>query len=134
MALSEHERKVLEELERGLYESDSNFATRMGGSQQKLASAGTASPKRMIAGGAVVLIGLTEILAALVMRYPMFAVLGFALMVLGLSMATGQFGRKARLAKAGLRGRNPKSSRAAASSNRGISTKFEERWDRRAGE
>ena len=131
MALSERERKVLEELERGLYESDASFASRMGGSQQKLAAGRANSPKRIVAGAALVLMGLTEILASLVMKYPFFAIAGFALMVLGLSLATGQFGRQARIARGGqVSGKGKKPGSRDASS--GLEAKLQERWDRRS--
>jgi hypothetical protein len=130
MALSERERKVLEELERELYASDSGFASKMGGSQQKLAAGRASSPKRIVAGVVVILIGLTEILASLVMRYPAFAVVGFGLMVLGLSLATGQFGRQSRLAKGG----DKQSSAKKPAASGDLKSKLEERWDRRAGE
>lgn len=128
MSLSDSERKALEELERSLYESDSSFAARMGGSQQKLAAGRANSSKRIVAGAALVLVGITEVLAALIMKYPMFGILGFGIMVFGLSLATGQFGRQHRVAKSG-----PKPKRAARQPKTaaGEGNLFERRWDAR---
>ncbi|MEN9287875.1 MAG: hypothetical protein RLZ88_545 [Actinomycetota bacterium] len=136
VALSERERKLLEELERGLYESDSSFAAKMGGSQAKLAAGRASSPKRIVGGAALVLIGLSVILAALIMKYPAFAVVGFGFMVFGLSLATGQFGRLAKKARgldAGKRNVRAKAKNSATGLG-GIQAKFEERWDRREGQ
>ena len=136
VALSERERKLLEELERGLYESDSSFAAKMGGSQAKLAAGRAASPKRIVAGAALVLMGLGVILAALIMKYPAFAVVGFGLMVFGLSLATGQFGRLAARATAATPGQGDARAKAPGSASTGgnLRTRFEERWDRREGQ
>ena len=136
VALSERERRLLEELERGLYESDSSFAAKMGGSQAKLAAGRASSPKRIVAGAALVLVGLSVILAALIMKYPAFAVVGFAFMVFGLSLATGQFGRLAKKAKGTGAGRaagqaHSNNSRSGLSD---LQSKFEDRWDRREGQ
>lgn len=132
MSLSEHERKVLEQLERDLYEGDAQFAKRMGADKQKLAQGQAASSKRIIAGGAVALAGLGVLIQSLILRYPIFGVVGFALMVVGLWLATAQFGRLNRIAN-----QAAKDSSAAKASSTGDAAKtsftdfFERRWDQR---
>lgn len=133
MALSEHERKVLEELERELYAGDASFAKRMGADRQKLAAGKASSPKRIIAGGALAIAGLAVILQALLTHYAPFGVAGFALMVIGLWLATAQFGRLNRISSgkqphSGAR-RGDKASENAAKSS--LQERFEQRWDQR---
>lgn len=81
MALNEHEQKLLEELERGLYESDSSLA-------HKLGRAGARSPKRLIAGGVLVLIGISLLLVAVILQLAAFGVVSFLTMLAGLWVAT----------------------------------------------
>ena len=140
MSLSEHERKVLEQLERDLYEGDAQFAKRMGAEKEKLAAAKAGSPKRIIAGGAVALAGIAVLIQALILRYPIFGVVGFALMVIGLWLATAQFGRLNRIANgkgAAGSGSSGGSTRAAGKTSSPADGKtsftefFERRWDQR---
>ena len=143
MSLSEHERKVLEQLERDLYEGDAQFAKRMGAEKEKLAAAKAGSPKRIIAGGAVALAGIAVLIQALILRYPIFGVVGFALMVIGLWLATAQFGRLNRIANgkgaagSGSSGSSGGSTGAAgkpsspADGKTSFTEFFERRWDQR---
>ena len=140
MSLSEHERKVLEQLERDLYEGDAQFAKRMGAEKEKLAAAKAGSPKRIIAGGAVALAGIAVLIEALIVRYPVFGVVGFALMVIGLWLATAQFGRLNRIANgkgAAGSGSSGGSTGAAgkpsspADGKTSFTEFFERRWDQR---
>ncbi|MFM5967530.1 MAG: DUF3040 domain-containing protein [Micrococcales bacterium] len=139
MSLSEHERKVLEQLERELYEGDAQFAKRMGADRQKLAAGQASSPKRIIAGAAVALGGVAVLIEALILRYAPVGVVGFAMMVLGLWLATAQFGRLNRIAK-GASGTNSGSDSGAnradsttqsARSRESFTEFFERRWDQR---
>ena len=137
MSLSEHERKVLEQLERDLYEGDAQFAKRMGAEKEKLAAAKAGSPKRIIAGGAVALAGIAVLIEALIVRYPVFGVVGFALMVIGLWLATAQFGRLNRIAKGQVAAGSAGSTGAAgkpsspADGKTSFTEFFERRWDQR---
>ncbi|MDE2591745.1 MAG: DUF3040 domain-containing protein [Actinomycetales bacterium] len=139
MSLSEHERRVLEQLERELYEGDAQFAKRMGADRQKLAAGKSSSPKRIIAGAAVALSGVAVLIEALIVRYAPIGVVGFGLMVLGLWLATAQFGRLNRIAKGkgdpvsgGGSASNPSASTAETAGSRpGFTEFFERRWDQR---
>ena len=135
MPLSEQERKVLEELERELYAGDATFAKRMGADRQKLAAGKASSPKRIIAGGALAISGLAVILQALLTQYAPFGVLGFALMVVGLWLATAQFGRLNRIAsgKAKSAADTRSTGKSMSSAKGSIIERFEQRWDRREG-
>ena len=51
MALSEREQRLLDEMERGLYESDAALAS-------KLSSAKVSSPQKIVGGAALAVIGI----------------------------------------------------------------------------
>lgn len=123
MSLSERERKVLEELERGLYESDAKLAEKLGADPAKLASAKASSPRRIVAGGLLAVSGLALILTALLTQYVWFGVVGFLAMVFGFSLATAQFGRLNLAAK--VADSKPKAPRPT------LTELFEQRWDDR---
>lgn len=133
MSLSERERKVLEELERELYAGDASFAKRMGAEREKLAAGKASSPKRIIAGGALAIAGLAVILQALLTHYPPFGVAGFALMVIGLWLATAQFGRLNRIAagKQSRAGAGQGGKKAKVAEKSSLQDRFEQRWDQR---
>jgi hypothetical protein len=121
MALNEREQRLLDELERGLYESDSDLAFKLG-------KPGAISPKRLIAGGALLVSGISLLVVAVVLQFALFGVASFLVMLAGLLVATSG----ARSAK------NPKPA-ATAQSRTDRSPKsgknfFEDRWDRRQGD
>ena len=74
MGLSEREQQLLDELERGLYASDSSLA-------HKLGKPGARSPKRIIAGGALAVIGLSLLVVAVILQFALFGVAGFLVML-----------------------------------------------------
>jgi hypothetical protein len=120
VGLSEREQKLLDELERGLYASDSNLA-------HKLGKPGAKSPRRMIAGGALVVIGLSLLVVAVMLQFALFGVVGFISMLVGLVVATSS---------------NPGLQSSAASKPAGPSSQsanpskksfFDDRWDKRQG-
>lgn len=124
MGLSEREQKVLEELERGLYAEDAKFATKV--------SAGPSNSAAQIVGGALLsVVGLSVLVFAVVSQLTVFGVVGFALMLAGVLVATGSKGGKANGATA--TPARPKASPGSASKPK-EETKgsfFEERWNKR---
>ncbi len=116
MGLSEHEQKLLDELERGLYAADSNLA-------HKLGKPGARSPQRIIAGAALIVIGLSLLVVAVILQAAFFGVGGFLAMLAGLLLATSA---------------NPNSTAAPAGKAKPqnpVSRKsfFDDRWDKRQG-
>lgn len=124
MGLSEREQKVLEELERGLYAEDAKFATKV--------SAGPSNSAARIVGGALLaVVGLSVLVFAVVSQITVFGVVGFALMLAGVLVATGSKGGKANSAT--VTPARPKASPSSASKPK-EETKgsfFEERWNKR---
>lgn len=119
MGLSEREQQLLDELERGLYASDSSLA-------HKLGKPGAKSPKRMIAGATLAVIGLSLLVVAVILQFALFGVVGFLVMLAGLILATSS---GAGLAAPSVKGNSePK---PAGTARRNF---FEDRWDKRQGQ
>lgn len=118
MALSEREQKLLEEMERGLYASDADFANRV-------AQRNAPSAKRLIGGTALAIIGLSILLFAVIIQFAIFGVVGFLVVLTGLVVASSNVG-PATPAPSASKPTPPKSPKKAGGS-------FEERWDRRRG-
>jgi hypothetical protein len=120
MGLSEREQQLLDELERGLYASDANLA-------HKLGKPGAVSPRRLIAGGALAVIGLSLLVVAVMLQFALFGVAGFLVMLAGLILATSSNPSLEKPAA-----QMPTAGPAAPKSDR--KSFFEERWDRRQGQ
>lgn len=115
MGLSEHEQRVLEELERGLYAQDARLAT-------KVASGGNPAGK-LIAGALIAVIGLSVLVFAVIIQLAIIGVAAFALMLVGLVVATsGSSSPKSRPQPA---------SKTKPAKPRSSGTFFEDRWDKR---
>lgn len=115
MGLSEHEQKLLAELERGLMEGDEQFAA-------KVSKVGNPAG-RMIAGVLLAIIGLGVLVTAVMVQFAPMGVIGFLVMLGGLVLATSNF-RVPNL------GGSAPSSRGSQAPGRNF---FEDRWDKRQG-
>lgn len=90
MGLNEHEQRVLDELERGLYAEDEQLARRM----QKAAAQAPdrkqqSKAARRIAGILVGIAGLGVILVGAIIHWPWMGAGGFVITLTGLALATG---------------------------------------------
>lgn len=116
MGLSEREQKLLEELERGLMESDSGFAA-------KVDRVGNPAG-RMIAGVLLSLIGLGVLATGVFIQFAAIGVLGFLVMLAGLVIATSNLQIP----------ELPESITNSGPGSKGPGKNFfEDRWDRRQG-
>lgn len=116
MALSEREQRLLDELERGFYESDPNLAN-------KISSSGAANPARLIVGLIISLAGISLIVFAVAIQVAFFGVFAFIVMLTGLIVASSNLNPQGQA--------KPRSNSAKREQSRNI---FEERWNRRRGE
>ncbi len=117
MGLSDREQKLLDELERGLMQSDSGFASRVG----KVGNPGS----RLVGGALLAVVGLGVLVAAVILQFPPVGLAGFLLMLAGLVVATSNVsGSKI---TQGLMAKKPKTQRPGRNF-------FEDRWDRRQGD
>jgi hypothetical protein len=118
MALSEREQKLLDELERGLYESDSSFVNRVSRKPKSSPAA------RLVTGVLLAIIGLSVLVFSVVIQLVVFGVVGFALMLGGLVLASTSWSGPSLAAE-----------KVAKPRKSGIPSKnfFEDRWDKRQG-
>jgi len=81
MPLSEQEQRLLEEMERSLYQNDADFVA-------------TVNPRRgkpnytvLVAGVLLAILGIGTLVAGVIVRQPLVGVLGFAVMFVGVLLA-----------------------------------------------
>lgn len=116
MALSEREQRLLDELERGFYESDPNLAN-------KISSSGAKNPARLILGLIIGLVGVSLIVFAVAIQVAFFGVFAFIVMLTGLIVASSN-----------LNPQKPAKPGATSAKRQPSRNVFEERWNRRRGE
>jgi ABC-type xylose transport system permease subunit len=113
MALSDREQRLLDELERGFYETDANFAN-------KISNPSARTPAKLIAGLSIALIGISLIVFAVIIQVAFFGVAAFLVTLAGLLVASSNL--------------NPQASAPSAAPKAPRKNWFEERWERRQGE
>lgn len=112
MGLTEREQKLLEELERGLAESEPALA-------QKFREPNAASPRRLIAGALLALAGLSILVFAVMTQIVVIGVIAFLVMLGGLFLASSNVSVP----------NAPQSSKSEPKRSGG--SFFDDRWDRR---
>ena len=123
MALSEQERKLLEELERGFYASEADVRSTAPGAARTL-------NYRMLAIGLLItLVGVAVLVAAVAIPLTWLGVIGFAIMVLGVvfMLSPGKPGEAQPASKDGSDAQPAKS----APKRESLSERLERRWDQR---
>lgn len=81
MPLSEHEQKLLDQMERALYAEDPRFASHMKGTP------GSPNRRRVIVGVCIAIAGLATVLAGVTTELIPLGVVGFVVMVAGVAWA-----------------------------------------------
>ncbi|MBO1268516.1 DUF3040 domain-containing protein [Arthrobacter cavernae] len=117
MPLSEHEQKLLEQLEKQLHEDDPKFANSMGSDPIR-----SWSTRHVIIGVLGAIVGILLLLIGVTTQLIALGVLGFVVMGAGVYFATM---RGAAFGKAGARNRKTGKSKSSFMSS------LEERWDER---
>lgn len=86
MALSEHEQRLLEEMERNLLKEDASLA-------QKSKQVGTTGSNagKLVAGVLTMIAGIGLLIFAVTIQVAFFGVVAFAVMVMGLVVASSNF-------------------------------------------
>ncbi len=123
MPLSEHEQRLLDEMERNLYQNDADFV-------EPVAARGRFDAAMLTVGALVGLLGLGVVILGVVVRQPLVGVVGFLVMLGGVLLAVRPArgaAAEADAAPAGPDGRK----RAAAPS---FMDRLEDRWQRRQDE
>ena len=127
MPLSEQEQRLLEEMERSLYQNDSDFVARVTRRQ------GRASYTTITIGVLGALVGIAIVVLALVFKQPLLGLPGFVVMLAGVLYALRPGMRKPNAGAKAPRSGGPKSGRPARPSSSGGSfmDRMNERWDKR---
>ncbi|GAA3744272.1 DUF3040 domain-containing protein [Leifsonia bigeumensis] len=116
MPLSEQEQRLLEEMERSLYQNDADFVATVG-------SRSSRPNYRMIVVGVLIgIIGIVGIVIGVATRLPLVGVLGFIVMFVGVLLALSRSKGAAVPVEADDRGKAEHS---------GFMDRMNERWDRR---
>ncbi|WP_109472972.1 DUF3040 domain-containing protein [Ornithinimicrobium cavernae] len=142
MPLSEHEQRVLEQMEQALYAEDPRFATSLVGKSEA-----RAKRRRAALGLLIALAGLGLVVLAVTMHQIWIGGLGFAAMVFGGVWAmtsprtkgatlgtVDAHGNVTLHAKPGGNARHGKQASGKGHKSSGLLNRFEERWDKRREE
>ncbi|UKY49648.1 DUF3040 domain-containing protein [Streptomyces inhibens] len=133
MPLSEHEQRMLEQMERALYAEDPKFATALEGSGLR-----TYTRRRVYQAVAGFLVGIALLMAGMVAQQIWISVVGF-LVMLGCAVLAVTGWRKApkpgeQHAGAGSGGGAAGPARRQARQRRSMMNRIEDRWQRRRDE
>ncbi|MGP3988497.1 DUF3040 domain-containing protein [Streptomyces sp. 3N207] len=133
MPLSEHEQRMLEQMERALYAEDPKFATALEGSELR-----RYTRKRVYQAVAGFLVGIALLMAGMVAQQIWVSVVGF-LVMLGCAVLAVTGWRKApKQGEGQAQGQSPQGSgsgrRQQPRSRKSMMARIEERWQRRRDE
>ena len=120
MALSEHEQRLLDQLEQQLHADDPKFAHSMASDTRK-----AMSTRRLVIGALVTIAGILVLLAGIVNQYIPIGVVGFLVMGAGVYFATTRSKQVEGARPAG------KPSKATSGGKSGFMSNLEDKWDER---
>ncbi len=115
MALSEHEKRLLDQMEAALLTEDPKLATTLSGTKMPLAR------NRSLLAIALLALGLATIFGGLIAKVTLIGVIGFLVALSGLILLLSSIGAVAKAAQ------SPRSPRKGF----GLSDRLEKRWDER---
>ncbi|MEY3168949.1 MAG: hypothetical protein RL421_192 [Actinomycetota bacterium] len=118
MPLSEHEKRLLAEMEEALAADDPRLISTFSGK--------TPSRSRVVAGFGLIVLGVFVLFGGLISQTPPLGIAGFVLSLVGAVLAISNLGglMNSMMSKASSPSKGPKGGKK-------WSSKFEERWDRR---
>ena len=134
MPLSEHEQRLLEQMERALYAEDPKFASQLRGRDPR-----SNFRRRMVLASLGLVVGVVLLMTGLVQQTPLISVIGFVVMLGSAFYALTSYRRVAGGAQLGVvDGTNaPRPAKTAAKpvkDRRKLMERLEERWNRRRDE
>lgn len=124
MPLSEHEQRLLEEMERNLYQNDADFVATVAGRR------GRPNYRLIVIGALLGVAGVGALVAGVIVQQPLVGVLGFGLMLGGVLMVLSP-GSSPAAASSGAPQSNPSGKSRA---RRSWMDTMNERWERRQDE
>jgi hypothetical protein len=120
MPLSEHEQRLLEEMERSLYQNDADFVAKVGGKRARPAY------RSIVLGILLAVVGVAVLVIGVYFQQPIVGILGFVLMFAGVLIAIAPGKRIAVEPGAA----EPKSAKARGGQT-GFMDRMNDRWDKR---
>lgn len=125
MALSEHEQRLLDEMERQLYQHEADVVS----SSER---GGQVSSRAVVLALLAVAVGIGVVVGGLALQQPLVGVAGFVLMLAGVVFA---FSGRGERGVSGGRGSGARRGSGPGGAQRGsrFMDRLEERWDRRRG-
>ena len=125
MPLSEHEQRLLEQMERALYADDPKLASTLRGAQVR------GYDRRRVIGGAIgLLLGVGLLLAGVALPLPLLGIGGFLVMLGAAWLLTSSY-RSRSATTSTTSPSDPGQSKARKARSAGFMSRMEERWDRR---
>ncbi|PJJ55102.1 DUF3040 domain-containing protein [Compostimonas suwonensis] len=123
MPLSEQEQRLLDEMERNLYQNDADFVATVGTRN------GRVNYRAIILGILLALVGVGALVAGVILQQPLIGVAGFAIMLVGVLVAINPPKQKGGSPGPVGAGSARASTKAPASSS--FMDRLNERWDKR---
>ena len=123
MPLSEHEQRLLEEMERNLYQNDADFVATVSGRR------GKPNYRLVVVGALLAVAGVAALVAGVIVRQPIIGVVGFGLMLGGVLMVISP-GRASEPSGPS----SASTSRSARAPRSSWMSTMTERWERRQDE
>ena len=124
MPLSEHEQRLLEEMERSLYHNDADFVATVG------ARRGRPAYRSIVLGILLAVVGIGVLITRAFIQVPIVGVLGFVLMFGGVLLAIAPPRRNA-AAPEDVTDRPANRNSGTGSAQPGFMDKLNDRWDKR---
>lgn len=132
MPLSEHEQRLLEQIERALYQEDPKFASSVSGSKMS-----KPARRRRIQGAVLFVLGLVLLVAGIPSQalylgdIPILSVVGFLAMLGGALLAVTSIGARSGKDTEAAEGPAPSKDKSGGGENGGFTGRMEERFRRR---
>ncbi len=126
MPLSEHEQRLLEEMERNLYHNDAEFVAAVGTRR------GKPNYTLIVSGILLAVLGIAIVVTGVILRQPLIGIGGFVVMFVGALLAIAPPRRGGPIQEPSAAERASASSRTGAGASRsGFMDRMNERWDKR---
>ena len=124
MPLSEHEQRLLEEMERSLYHNDADFVATVGGRRRRPAY------RSIVLGILLAVVGVGVLITGVFIQVPIVGVLGFVLMFGGVLLAIAP-PRRTAAAPEDVTDRPANRGGGSSAAQPGFMDKLNDRWDKR---
>lgn len=133
MPLSEHEQRLLEQMERALYAEDPKFASSLRGKDPR-----SSFRRRVLLASVGFVVGIVLLMTGLVAQITPVSILGFLLMLASVFFAVTSYRAVTAAAQLGVVDggavRRPRGAQGRAPSGPGFMQRLEDRWNRRRDE